>query len=58
VGTPSGNNGATATSTWNAAGFTSVISFKSRGQLPYTIQQQTLVGGSLVPCQSSIQLGP
>ena len=53
-----GTNSGTAQSTWTVARFTTTISFRARGQLPYTIQYQSLVGGSLVPCDAGITLGP
>ena len=44
-----------AQATWNAAGFTTTVDFK-QGGLPWTIKSQTLVGTSVVPCDSSIQV--
>ena len=53
-----GSHSGGASSTWSASGFTTAVSFKASGQLPYIINEQTLVGEQLVPCNSTIQLGP
>lgn len=53
-----GSHSAGAQSTWTSHGFTTSVSFRASGQLPYRIFDQTLVAGRLVPCNSSIQLGP
>lgn len=47
-----------AQSTWAAARFTTTVSYRAPGQLPYIINEQTLVSDSLVPCNSNIQVGP
>jgi hypothetical protein len=54
IGTISTN----AQGTWTTAGFATQVKFNKPGQLPYTIQSQTLVGGSVVPCSGNITLGP
>ena len=48
-----GTSTTTAQATWNAANFTTTVNFQ-QGNLPWTIKSQTLVGGSSVPCSSSI----
>lgn len=48
-------NSSTAQATWNAAGFTTTVRFK-QGGTPWTIKSQTLVGNSVVPCDSTIQV--
>jgi hypothetical protein len=53
-----GSHSGGAQSTWTASGFTTTISFRASGGLPYIINEQSLVSGRLVPCNSSIQLGP
>ncbi len=47
----------TATATWTAAGFSANnISFKPSGGNSFTIQAQSLVGGTLLACPSSIEV--
>lgn len=53
-----GSHSGGAQSTWGSAGFTTSVSFRASGQLPYVINDQSLVSGQLVPCNSNIQLGP
>jgi hypothetical protein len=53
-----GSHSGGAQSTWSAAGFTTTVTFRSPGQLPYIVNEQTLVSDSTVPCNSNIQLGP
>lgn len=53
-----GSHSGGAQSTWSAGGFTTTVSFRAPGQLPYIINEQSLVGAQLVPCNSNIQLGP
>jgi hypothetical protein len=53
-----GSHSGGAQSTWTAADFTTTVSFRTPGQLPYIINEQSLVSDSLVPCNSNIQLGP
>lgn len=53
-----GSHSGGAQSTWEAAEFTTVVSFRTSGQLPYIINEQSLVSDSTVPCNSDIQLGP
>ena len=53
-----GSHSAGAQSTWTSHGFTTTVSFRAGGTLPYTINDQSLVSEQLVPCNSSIQLGP
>ncbi|MBI3746627.1 MAG: PKD domain-containing protein [Chloroflexi bacterium] len=50
-----GSSSANAQATWNAAGFTTTVTYK-QGGLPWTIKSQTLVGGLSVPCNSTIQV--
>ena len=50
-----GTSSANAQATWTAAGFTTNVTFK-QGGLPWTIKSQTLVGASVVPCNSAIQV--
>lgn len=45
-------------STWRAGGFTTTVSFKQQGQLPYVINEQNKVSNALIPCNSSLQVGP
>ncbi len=47
-----------AQTTWSAAEFTSDVQFKQPANLPYTITTQSIVGNSIVPCDSKILLGP
>jgi hypothetical protein len=47
-----------ADSTWTTAGFTGQLRYEKQNQRPYTIQTQSLVGGSAVPCTSRITVGP
>lgn len=53
IGTSTGSGGATTQGTWNAAGFTTTVRFQ-QGNLPWTINSQTLTGNSTVPCNSTI----
>lgn len=53
-----GTGSANAQQTWNFAGFTTTITFQKPGQLPYTIRTQDRVGGSSIPCYSTLKLGP
>jgi hypothetical protein len=53
-----GSHSGGAQSTWAASGFTTTVSYRTPGQLPYIINEQTQVGGQLVPCNTSIQVGP
>ena len=53
-----GSHSGGAQSTWTADGFTTTVSFRASGQLPYVINEQSLVGEQRVPCNSGIQLGP
>lgn len=53
-----GSHSGGAQSTWTASGFTTSVSFRASGNLPYIINDQSLVSGRLVPCNSFIQLGP
>jgi PKD repeat protein len=49
IGTSSSN----AQTTWNAAGFATTVQFQG-GNLPWTIQSQTVVANSSAPCNTSI----
>jgi PKD repeat protein len=49
IGTSSSN----AQTTWNAAGFTTTVQFQG-GNLPWTIQSQTVVANSSAPCTTVI----
>lgn len=53
-----GSHSGGAQSAWAASHFTTTVSFRASGQLPYIINEQTLVSEQLVPCNSPIQLGP
>ena len=53
-----GSSSIGAQSTWSAAGFTTTVTFRKPGQLPYVINEQTLVSDGLVACNADIQLGP
>jgi hypothetical protein len=53
-----GSHSGGAQSTWTANEFTTTVDFRASGQLPYIINEQSLVGRQLVPCNSEIQLGP
>jgi beta-lactam-binding protein with PASTA domain len=54
IGTSSTN----AQTTWTGAGFSTQVQFDAAGQLPYTVQRQSLVGGSSVVCWANLTLGP
>jgi hypothetical protein len=53
-----GTSTTTTDSTWATAGFTDPVSYRRAGQRPYTIQFQSLVGGSAVPCDADLLVGP
>jgi hypothetical protein len=46
----------TAPAAWSAAGFSGALAYKPSGGRPWTIQAQSLVGGTLVSCTSDITL--
>ena len=45
-------------STWQAAGFTTTVSYKSQNSHPYVINEQNKVSNSVIPCDSNLQVGP
>ncbi len=47
-----------AQATWAGAEFTTDVKFKQPSALPYIITTQSVVGNSMVPCDSTIMLGP
>jgi TadE-like protein len=49
-----GTSSTLAQATWTAANFTGSLTFAQPNKLPYTIQSQTLVGGTYLACGSSI----
>ena len=53
-----GTSSTLAVTTWTTAGFTGSLTFAQPNKLPYTIQTQTLVGGTYVACESSIGVTP
>lgn len=53
-----GSHSGGAQSTWESAGFTTTVSYRTPGQLPYIINEQSLVAHGTVPCNSNIQVGP
>lgn len=53
-----GSNTIGAQSTWSAFLFTTTVSYKQPNSRPYTINEQSLVSNSSVPCNSNIQVGP
>jgi PKD repeat protein len=50
-----GTSSSTAQATWTAAGFTTMVDFK-QGNLPWTIQSQTITGGTSVFCGTPIRV--
>ncbi|HEX9635207.1 MAG TPA: TadE/TadG family type IV pilus assembly protein [Candidatus Limnocylindria bacterium] len=52
-----GTSSTEAQATWDGAGFSTQVQFEAAGQLPYTIQRQSLVGGSSVVCWATITVG-
>jgi PKD repeat protein len=54
IGTKKNN----AQATWSGAGFTTTLTFNPNQNGNWTIQGQSLVGGSSVPCNSGITLSP
>jgi len=50
-----GTSTSVAQSLWDAAQFTTIVTFK-QGNLPWTIKSQTITGNSDVPCSSTIQV--
>ena len=53
-----GSHSGGAQSTWESANFTATVGFRTPGQLPYIVNEQSLVSDSTVPCNSNIELGP
>jgi hypothetical protein len=45
-------------STWEAAGFTTTVTYKQQNSRPYVINEQNKVSNSIIPCSSGLQVGP
>lgn len=45
-------------STWEAAGFTTTVTYKQQNSRPYVINDQNKVSNSIILCSSSLQVGP
>jgi hypothetical protein len=47
-----------AQSTWEAAGFTTTVTYKQQNSRPYVINEQNQVSGAVIPCSTGLQVGP
>jgi hypothetical protein len=53
-----GKSSSIAQQLWDDEGFSTTVTFLESHKLPYTVQSQSLVGGSSVVCNASVKVGP